>query len=336
MAVKFQDYYQTLGVSRDAKPEEIRRAYRKLAQKYHPDRNKAEDAAEKFSQVNEAYEVLKDPEKRKLYDQLGENWKQGQDFRPPPGYEDMFAGARARGGTGPRGTHYQFHTSGGGPSGAASGGGGASGGHSQFFDMFEQLFGGARSGRVNLDDLFAGRADPSAGFGRGGFTGGGTRTAPPPLQEHELTVSLHEAYHGTTRSLQLEGPQGRQTIDVKVPAGVKDGAKIRLRDQGLMLKIRIAPDPRFTVEGANLTTDVKVSPDTAALGGKAEVPTLDGPATLTIPPGTSSGQRLRLKGRGLGLGASKGDLFARVMITVPKTLNEKQRAAYQALRELET
>jgi len=329
MAVKFQDYYQTLGVSRDAKPEEIRRAYRKLAQKYHPDRNKAEDAAEKFSQVNEAYEVLKDPEKRKLYDQLGENWKQGQDFRPPPGYEDMFRGG-AHAGTGPGGTRYEFHSSGGGPSG------GASGGHSQFFDMFEQLFGGARSGRVNLDDLFAGRADPSAGFGRGGFTGGGPRPASPPLQEHELTVSLHEAYHGTTRSLQLEGPQGRQTLDVKVPAGVKAGAKIRLRDQGLMLKIRIAPDPRFTVEGANLTTDVKVSPATAALGGKAEVPTLEGPVTLTIPAGTSSGQRLRLKGKGLGSGASKGDLFARVMITVPKTLNEKQRAAYQTLRDLET
>jgi curved DNA-binding protein len=325
MAVKFQDYYQTLGVSRDAKPEEIRRAYRKLAQKYHPDRNKAEDAAAKFSQVNEAYEVLKDDEKRKLYDRLGQNWKQGQDFRPPPGYEDMFAGARSHTGAGPGGTRYEFHTSGG-------GGGPSGGGHSQFFDMFEQLFGGARSGKVNMDDLFAGRADPSAGFGRGGFTGGGPHTASPALQEHELTVSLHEAYHGTTRSLQLEGPQGRQTIEVKVPAGVKNGAKIRLRDQGLMLKIRIAPDPRFTVEGANLTTDVKVSPAIAALGGKAEVPTLDGPVTLTIPAGTSSGQRLRLKGKGL----KEGDLFARVMIAVPKTLSDAQREAYENLRDVES
>lgn len=326
MAVKFEDYYQTLGVSRDAKPEEIKRAYRKLAQKHHPDRNKEANAAAKFSQVNEAYEVLKDPEKRKLYDRLGQNWKQGQDFSPPPGYEDMFRSG-ARTGAGPGGTRYEFHTSG--------GGGPSGGGHSQFFDMFEQLFGGARSGRVNVDDLFASRADPSAGRGRGGFAGrgaGGPHTAAPMHTEHELSVSLHEAYHGTTRSLQLQGPQGRQTIEVKVPAGVKPGAKVRLRDQGLMLRIQIAPDPRFAIDGNDLTTDVKVSPATAALGGKAEVPTLDGPVTMTIPPGTNSGQRLRLKGKGLG----DGDLFARVMINVPKTLSDKQRDAYLQLRELET
>ena len=316
MAVKFEDYYQTLGVSRDASADDIKRAYRKLAQKYHPDRNKEEGAAEKFSQANEAYEVLKDAEKRKLYDRLGQNWKQGQDFRPPPGYEDLFSGARgAHRGTGPGGMQYEFHTSSGGK-----------GGHSQFFDMFEQLFSGQRSGSFNLDDLFAGRADPHAGFGRGGQA-----QAKPTMQEHALSISLHEAYHGTTRSLNVQSPQGAKTIDVKVPAGVKTGSKIRLRDQGLMLKVNVAPDPRFTVQGANLTTDVKVSPATAALGGKAEVATLDGSVTLTIPPGTSSGQKLRLRGKGL----KDGDLFARVMITVPQTLTDDQRQLYEQLKEHE-
>lgn len=329
MAVKFQDYYKTLGVSRDAKPEEIRRAYRKLAQKYHPDRNKDADAAAKFSQANEAYEVLKDPEKRKLYDRLGQNWKQGQEFSPPPGYEDMFRGGQSHTGSGPGGTRYEFHSTGGGPSG---------GGHSQFFDMFEQMFGGARSGGINIDDLFAGRADPRAGFGRGGQGGGGggggPRAAASSMTEHELSVSLHEAYHGSSRSLQLQGPDGTRTIDVKIPAGVKPGSKIRLRDQGLILKINVAPDPRFAIEGSNLITDVKVSPATAALGGKAEANTLEGPVTLTIPPGTGSGQRLRLKGKGLGSGDARGDLLARVMITVPKRLSDAQREAYEKLRDV--
>lgn len=316
MAVKFEDYYKTLGLARDAAAEEIKRAYRKLAQQWHPDRNKDEGAAEKFSQVNEAYEVLKDPEKRKLYDRLGQNWKQGEQFTPPPGYEDFFRGAGSHRGAGPGGMQYEFHTTG----GPGSGGGG----RSQFADMFEQLFSGQRDGSFTMDDLLGGRANPNAGFGRGGQT-------QARAQEHDLSISLHEAYHGTTRSLNVQGPGGSKTIDVKVPAGVKTGSKIRLRDQGLMLKINIAPDPRFTVEGANLTTEVKVSPATAALGGKAEVPTLDGPVTLTIPPGTSSGQKLRLKGKGLG----DGDLFARVMITVPKTLSDQQKDLYEKLNELD-
>ncbi len=316
MAVKFEDYYKTLGVSRDAKPDEIKRAYRKLAQKYHPDRNKDGDAAEKFSRANEAYEVLKDDEKRKMYDRLGQNWKQGQEFKPPPGYEDRFRGAGgAHRGAGPGGMQYEFHTSG-------------SSGRSAFAEMFEQLFSGQRSGGFTMDDLLAGRADPNAGFGRGGQA-----QAPPPQQsEHELAISLHEAYHGTTRALNVQGPSGNKTLEVKVPAGVKAGSKIRLREHGLLLKISIAPDPRFTLHGSDLIADVKVSPATAALGGKAEVPTLDGAVTLTIPPGTSSGQQLRLKGKGLG----EGDLLARVMIVVPRTLDEKQRAAYEKLRDAES
>lgn len=311
MAVKFEDYYQTLGVKRDASPDEIKRAYRKLAQQYHPDRNKADDAAERFSKIGEAYEVLKDPEKRKLYDRLGQNWKQGQDFRPPPGFEDIFGGAGrgAHAGAGPGGMRFEFRDTG--------------GGHSQFFDMFEQLFGGVRGGRMNVDDLFGGRADPRAGFGQGG--------QPQPMQEHAIAVSLHEAYHGASRSLTMQGPGGTKTIDVKIPAGIKPGSKMRLKDHGLLLKIDVAPDPRFKVEGKSLTTEAKLTPAQAALGGKVDVATLDGTVTLTVPPGTSSGQKLRVKGKGLG----DGDLFVRIMITVPRPLNEMQRELYEKLRDTE-
>jgi len=150
-----------------------------------------------------------------------------------------------------------------------------------------------------------------------------------------VTVSLHEAHHGTTRQLSLRGPTGSKTLDVKVPAGVTDGAKIRLKDDNVLLTVRVARDPRFDLSGHDLTTDVRIDPATAALGGKADVETLDGHLTLTIPAGSSSGSKLRLKGKGLKHRGkdTRGDLFARIMIAVPKSLTDEQREAYEQLRD---
>lgn len=295
MPVKFQDYYETLGVKRDASQADIQRAYRGLARKYHPDVNKEPSAAEKFKQIGEAYEVLKDPEKRKKYDRLGADWKNGQEFTPPPGWGN-------------------FNFQGGGPRGRGGGGGGFSfqpGG--QFSDFFEMFFGGETS----VEDMFHQQR-------------GGARSAPrqQPMQESELTISLEEAHRGTTRQLQMQGPGGTKRIDVKIPAGVAPGTKMRLKDQGVVLKINIAPHARFSVEGKNLAVTLPIAPWQAALGAKVPVQTLDGEVTLTIPPCTSSGAKLRLKNKGL----KGGDLIARIKIELPKTLTEEQRKLYEQLK----
>lgn len=317
MAVKFEDYYKVLGVARDASQEEIKRAYRKLANKYHPDRNKEQDAAEKFSQANEAYEVLRDAEKRKKYDALGKDWKAGQEFRPPPGWENMnFKYGPSGGGGG--GQQFNFHSSG------------------DFSDFFEMLFGqqargGRRSpgsgGSSNFEEMFrgAGQAEHRAG----------ASPASAPEQEHELSITLTEAFHGGTRSLRLASAEGEKTLEVKIPKGVTTGSKIRLREHGILLKIKIANDPRFEVSGSNLTTDVKLKPWDAALGTKADVQTLDDTVTMTIPPGTSSGQKLRLKGRGLPARGDKipGDLFVRIQIEMPRSLSEEQMRLFEQLRD---
>ncbi|MEM1446283.1 MAG: J domain-containing protein [Planctomycetota bacterium] len=305
MAVTFEDYYQTLGLKRDASAADVKRAYRTLARKYHPDVNKDDpNAATKFSKVSEAHDVLSDPEKRKKYDQFGENWKHGQTINP----EDFggFGGGFGGPGSGERGGGFRFESSGGG-----------------FSDFFESVFGRMQEAHA-AEDFAAGN--------RQGF-----RTATPALQEHELTVSLHEALHGGTRSLSLEGPQGKQSIDVKIPAGVRTGSKIRLKEHGLLLKINLAPHPDFTVQGDQLIADVPIDPATAALGGPVDVQTPEGQtATLTVPPGTSSGAKLRLRGQGLPRkpgSSERGDLLARLMIRVPKELTDEQRSAYEALRD---
>ena len=310
MAIQFEDYYKTLGVARDAAADEVKRAYRKLAQQWHPDRNKEAEAAEKFSKVNEAYEVLKDPEKRKKYDELGAHWKEGQEFRPPPGYGG-FGGGRGAGG---RGQSFEFEGQ-------------------DLSDFFREVFGrhaSAGNGRRGATAGAGGGPGPGGGF-EDLFGGGGGFAQSPPEQQAEITVSLHEANHGTTRQLGLQTPTGTKTLDVKIPAGIKPGGKIRLKGEHLVLKVNIADDPRFSRDGNDLTVDVPITPATAALGGKADVPTLDGDITLNIPPGTGSGSRLRVRGRGL----AGGDLFARVKITVPKELTDEQRALYEQLHELD-
>lgn len=302
MAVKFKDYYDTLGVKRDASADEIKRAYRKLAQKFHPDRNKADDADKRFSEVNEAYEVLGDSDKRKKYDELGENWKAGQEFRPPPG-------------SGFDGMHFEFR----GPGGGAGGQGFRFEG-GEFSDFFEAIFGNARGARP---DPFKGRHTHAA-------------------SEHEaqIEITLDEAYRGGTRQLQLQGPHGVKTVEVKIPAGTTDGSKIRLRGEGVVLQFKIAPHPTFTLEDGHLLTDIKLTPAEAALGAKVDVPTMDGFVTLTVPPGTSSGAKLRLRGKGMpsrkGGDAAGGDLIARVMIAVPKSLTDNERKLYEQLKDQST
>ena len=317
MALKFEDYYKTLGVDRSASADEIKRAYRKLANKYHPDKNKDDKKAPAmFAKVGEAYEVLSDKDKREKYDRLGENWKHGDQFQPPPGY-----GGQSRQGAG--GFNFQ--------SGGDAGG---------FSDFFETLFGqasrgGARnSGGASFEEMFG---------GAGGYSGGGHRFENPgqarqaPAQTHEISVSLTEAYRGASRQLSLQGPAGTQTIDVKIPKGTITGNKLRLKEHNLLLKINVANDPRFELaKNGNLTTTVKVAPHTAALGGKVDVPTMEGTVTMTLPAGTSSGAKLRLKGKGMPRrNAESADLFARVMIEVPKELTEEQRKVFEQLRELD-
>lgn len=295
MTIKYKDYYQVLGVKRDAEQEQIQRAYRRQARKYHPDVSKESDAAEQFSEAGEAYEVLRDPEKRKRYDELGANWKAGQDFRPPPGYENFNFEFRAGGGNG----------------------GGFRSNPSEFSNFFESVFGGkGAQGHGSMDQMLHGM-------------GGG-----PAMQEAAVTVSLADAYHGVTRTLKLQGPNGTKTVDVKIPPGVTNGTKIRLGGEGLLLKIIVAPDSRYEIEGHNLVTELRVAPWEAALGAKVPLQTLDGQVTITVPPNTPSGSRLRLANKGLAKQKNgKGNLYATLKIVTPATLTQEEKELFEKLQK---
>lgn len=310
MAVAFQDYYETLGVARSASQEEIHKAYRKLARQFHPDVNKDKSAEAKFKQIGEAYEVLKDPDKRKKYDELGADWKNGQDFTPPPGWEQRFQG---------RGRRAQQQSPFGGAGGANAG---------DFSEFFEHFFG--RGGRAGMH---------AQGFDHD--TGGDQHQGDV---EAELAVDLEDAVHGAKRefSIHLPGTHKPKTISLKIPAGVTDGATIRLTGQGretpygegdLLLKIKLKPHPRYEVDGHDLTVTVPITPWEAALGGKIDVNTLDGVVHLTIPAGSQSDQRLRLRSKGLPHrnSTARGDLFARLKIVVPKELSETERELFEKL-----
>lgn len=309
MSVQYKDYYKLLGVSRGASQDEISKAFKKLARKYHPDLNPNDASAEaKFKEVNEAYEVLKDPEKRKKYDQFGADWEHGQNFQPPPGYENI-----------------RFDFGGGGGFGGA---GGASG----FSDFFETIFGGA------------------GGDFRGGFNrGGGFQQRPRRGSDSEALyeLTLEEAYRGGAKSITLSEPgaggiPGSRTLEVRVPAGIKDGQRIRLAGQGnpgpaggargdLYLKIRLKPHHLYKVNEADVVLDLPVAPWEAALGASVRVPTLDGQVDMNIPAGIGSGKKLRIKGRGLGTGAKRGDQYVRIMIQVPDSLSDEERKLMEEL-----
>ncbi|MBX7144787.1 MAG: DnaJ domain-containing protein [Oligoflexia bacterium] len=307
MGISFQDYYETLGVSRSASQDDIQKAYRKLARKYHPDVNKEKSAEEKFKHINEAYEVLKDPEKRKRYDALGANWKAGQNFEPPPGWE-----------------------------GVRFGGSGANfGDMSGFSDFFDMLFGGAAVGaRPGFNFDF----EQSGGF----HAGERAQTA----DELEVPVSVEEALHGCSREIAIEGPQGRRVLRVKIPAGSKDGALVRLAGQGaargsgrkssinadLHLRVKIQSDARYKVQEGALTTTLNLAPWEAVFGAKLPVATPGGEVLLSVPAGAQSGQRLRLRGKGLPIGnGEQGDLFVELRIQVPREASSEERELFKKL-----
>ena len=341
--MEFKDYYQILGVPRTASEAEIKKAYRKKAREYHPDVNKSASAEERFKELNEAYEVLKDPDKRQRYDRFGADWERYQQAETAGAagaagrgnFDEWFRGYNAN-------PEYQYQT----------------GGHTGFSDFFENLFGG--------------------GFGE---TIGGTTTrrrarAPRKGQDYEypVDVSLRDAYHGTTRRFDVtveerceacggagmngHGPcrecDGRgfqprtKTLEVKIPAGVRTGSRVRMAGQGgpganggpsgdIILTVNLTPNPNFELEGDNLRTTVDVPLYTALLGGQVRVPTLDSPVELRIPPGTQNGQVFRLRGKGMPSlkGGQRGDLLAKVSVRLPRSLNDQERKLFEELRELQ-
>jgi curved DNA-binding protein len=314
MAVQFRDYYETLGVSKTANEDEIRSAFRKLARKYHPDVAKDKKTAEeKFKQINEAYEVLSDPEKRRKYDQLGENWNQPGGFQPPPQWGAGQPGGGFHRGSGENGgVEFEF-------------------GGTGFSDFFEAFFGGGR--------------------GRSAFGGFGQRETMAERGsdvEADIMVTLEEALHGSTRqvSLRRAGSTKTETYQVRIPRGVREGQRIRLAGQGeaserggksgdLFLRVRLARRPDFSVEGSDLVHEVKIAPWQAVLGDELIVPTLEGNARLKLPSGTQGGQRFRLRERGLpGVSGQRGDLYVVVQIALPKKLTEREREIWEQLARL--
>ena len=339
MAVQYKDYYEVLGVPRTASDAEIKKAFRKLAREFHPDvaKNKKQ-AEEKFKEINEAYEVLGDAAKRKKYDELGPNWSAGADFRAPPGWES-FGGGRPFSQRGPRGQEYEFHFGGTG-----------------FSDFFEQLF-GSKGGRAG-------------GFGRGGAVDEEDfATERGRDVEGDIMVTLEEAMRGSVRSVSVRhgipcehcggtgqraghvcnvcGGTGQiaktETHQVKIPAGVTEGQRLRVAGRGeagagggaagdLYLRVRLAKHPDFEVQDHNLIYEADLAPWEAVLGAEISVPTLDGRVNIRIPPGTQSGQKLRVRGRGLPKrGGGSGDLIVETQIEVPPQITEAERKLWEQL-----
>ncbi len=311
--MKYQDYYQALGVPRTATQDDIKKAFRKLARKYHPDVSKLPDAEAKFKEINEANEVLKDPEKRAAYDQMGSNWKAGQEFQPPPNWDEgfEFRGGDRSGGGSPFGGAEGFDTS----------------------DFFESLFGK--------------RARGGGGPRRSASMQGEDHHAKVLI---DLEDAFHGAERSISLRVPKEGADGRvaleeRRLDVHIPRGIRAGQHLRLAGQGapgsggapagdLYLEIEFKPHPRFRVDGNDVYVDLPLAPWEAALGATVEATTPEGDVQLTIPKGSAAGRKLRLKGRGLPeakAGGSAGDLYAVISIALPPADPEKARDAYAAM-----
>ncbi len=331
MAVQFRDYYEVLGVPRTAGEDEVKKAFRKLARQYHPDVAKTKKGAEeKFKEINEAYEVLSDPAKRKKYDELGPNWKQGAEFRPPPGSREGGPFSRAQ--RGPNGdVEFEF------------------GGTTGFSDFFEQLFGA--------------RSRNGGPFGRRGGAPEEDFAERGRDAEGDIMVTLEEAVHGSVRAISLRrtavcdncggtgeknhrpcpvcGGSGQvirtETHQVKIPAGVAEGQRLRVPGRGeaaahggaagdLYLRVHLAKHPDFTVEDHNLIYEAELAPWEAVLGTHISVPTLSGQVKIKIPPGTQNGQKLRVREHGLPQRSGpKGDLIVVSRIEVPRQVTEEER-----------
>ncbi|HVC31688.1 MAG TPA: DnaJ C-terminal domain-containing protein [Steroidobacteraceae bacterium] len=307
--MEYQDYYKVLGVARTATAEDIKKSYRRLARKYHPDVSKEKDAEQKFKELQEAYEVLKDPEKRAAYDQLGSDWKSGQQFRPPP---EWASGFEFRGGSRP---------------------GGAGGAHvfedEGFSDFFSSLFGGASP-----------------------FGAPGRRQQQAGRDHHaRIDIELEEAFGGGTRMLDLKRPELKQdgtlelrshTVRVAIPAGITDGQLIRLAGQGeaapgggragdLYLEVHVRPHRFYQLEGRDITLALPVAPWEAALGATVTVPTLGGVVDMQVPAGAQSGQKLRLRSRGLP-GNPPGDQYVQLKVVLPPANSPEAQALYEDMR----
>jgi len=295
--MKYKDYYKILGVQRSAGEDDIKKAYRKLARKYHPDVSKEAHAKEKFQEVSEAYETLRDKEKRAAYDSLGSGFRQGQDFRPPPDWFDRFGGGRS-----------------------------------------EDL------GGVDLSELFEslGAFGRATGFGRGRAGGrAGARAFPGEDHEAPVRLTLEEALKGAERTVQLDS--GR-SFTARIPPGATNGQRLRLSGKGgpginggppgdLYLQIHLEPHPLFRVSGHDLDLEVPLAAWEAALGAQIEIPTMTGRVTMKVPPGSKTGQKLRLAGKGLPKpGGGAGDLYAVLSIEVPSPLTDPEKELFEGLR----
>ena len=301
MAVQYKDYYQSLGVPRTASDADIKKSFRKLAREFHPDVAKdKKKAEEKFKEINEAYEVLSDKTKRSQYDELGANWKSGAEFRPPPGFggggHQAFRNGRPAG----NGTQsFEF-------------------GGTGFSSFFEQLFGGAGRGA-------------GGGFGqRGNF---GAQEPESRDVEGDILVTLEESKRGSIRTVTVRTQAGADSHQVKIPAGITEGQKLRIAGRGenggdLYLRVKLAKHPDFEVDGHNLIHELELAPWEAALGAEIAVPTLDGNVSIKLPAGTASGKKLRVRGRGLG---KDGDLHVVTKIVVPEKISDAQKKLWEQL-----
>jgi len=311
--MEYKDYYKTLGVGRQASQAEIKKAYRKLAMQFHPDRNPDNKEAEsKFKEINEAYQALGDPEKRSHYDRLGSEYTQWQRQGAPGGFNwGQWTTGQQGQRQGPGNVRVEY-------AGNMDDLFGQEGG---FSDFFQQIFGG-----------LGGFREPNRG-----------QPARQPAYEQPVTISLEEAFHGGKRLMQMDG----RRLEVKIPAGAVSGTRIRMAGAGpagrggqgsdIYLVVDVAADPRFTLSGEDLHTEVETELVTAVLGGDLRVPTLDGDVILKVPAGTQPGQSIRIKGKGLPnlkKNKERGDLFAKIKVRIPKKLSQEQRELFEKLSEL--
>lgn len=294
--MKYKDYYEVLGVEREADPEDIKRAYKRLARKFHPDVSKERNAEERFKEVGEAYDVLRDKNKRATYDNLGSSWNTGDEFSPPPGWQ-----FRAHAGEGFQGEKFDFS------------------------DFLDSMFGGRASHGEPFDTHFRGAR------GRGAD------------ERAKIVITLEEAFNGGERSLKLNSGRGRtRKLNVKIPAGVREGQQIRLAGQGragpggqsgdLFLTVEFAPHPLFHAQGSDIHMNLPIAPWEAALGATVKTPTLAGEVDLKIPARSQSGRKLRLKAKGLG-GTKSGDQYVTLQIVTPPADSDAAKRIYKSMAD---